>query len=315
MTTALLGVCVAATTSCGSPAPALVAAPGVKATDCGTVTVAMNPWVGYEANAAVFSYLARTELGCTVTLKEEPEAESWKHVADGSVDVILENWGHDDLKKKYIDQSRTVVEAGLTGNKGVIGWYIPPWMLEEYPDIASVEGLKKYERLFRTSESGSQGQFLGGDPSYVTNDAALLKNLGLDYTVVYSGNEDKSIAAFREAEKERKPLLGYFYSPQWFLSEVPLAHIPLPAYKPGCDADPKTVKCDYQPFDLDKIVNAAFATSGSPAAELVKNFRWTNEDQNQVARSLTEGLTPDQAAKKWLDTHPATWRPWLPSPA
>ena len=76
------------------------------------------------------------------------------------------------------------------------------------------------------------------------------------------------------------------------------------------------MRCDYQPYDLDKIMNRRFAYSGSPAAELIKNFQWTNDDQNQVARDITDkGLTADQAAKKWLDKNRPVWQKWLPASA
>nr|WP_269326754.1 glycine betaine ABC transporter substrate-binding protein [Kineosporia mesophila] len=284
----------------------MVAAPGIQPTDCGTVTLAENPWVGYSANLAVVSYLARTELGCEVKVSAEAEDASWQHLADGSVDAILENWGHDDLKKKYIDNEKVAVEAGLTGNKGVIGWYVPEWMAQKYPDITNWKNLNEYAHLF-------DGKFLDGDPSYVTNDKALIENLGIDLTVAYTGSEDKLISAFRKAEADRTPMIGYFYSPQWLLSEIDLVNIKLPAYTPGCDADPKTVRCDYQPYDLDKIQNREFAYSGSPAAELIQKFQWSNDDQNQVARDLNDGMKPDEAARKWLDAHQDKWRAWLPS--
>jgi glycine betaine/proline transport system substrate-binding protein len=299
--------------ACGSPAPAVVPAPGVESTSCGTLRLAVNPWVGYEANVAVVSYLARQELGCDVKQVKEDEAASWKHLAEGKVDAILENWGHDDLKKNYIDNKKVAVEAGLTGNKGVLGWYVPPWMVEAYPDITNWRNLAKYAELFQTEASGDKGQLLDGDPKFVTNDEKLVKNLKLNYKVIYAGSEDALIAAFRSAEKNKTPLLGYFYSPQWLLSEVNLAKIPLPAYTPGCDANPETIVCDYQPYDLDKIANKKFAYSGSPAATLIKNFKWTNDDQNQVARDMTDqGLSADQAAKKWLDENRAVWTKWLP---
>jgi glycine betaine/proline transport system substrate-binding protein len=311
--TVLAAVSAVALGACGTPAPAVVAAPGLHPTACGKVTIAVNPWVGYEANVAVVSYLLRHELGCTVVPQAEAEVDSWKHLAAGQVDAILENWGHDDLKKLYIDEKKVAVEAGLTGNTGVIGWYIPPWMAREYPDITDWHNLNKYADMFQTKQSGDKGQLLDGDPTYVTNDAALVKNLGLNFDVVYAGSEDALIAAFRNAEKNRKPLLGYFYSPQWLLSEINLVHIPLPQYTPGCDADPKTVACDYQPYDLDKIESRAFAYSGSPAAELIQKFTWTNDDQNQVAGDITaRKLTPDQAAKRWLDGHRTAWQKWLP---
>ena len=91
--------------------------------------------------------------------------------------------------------------------------------------------------MFKTSESGNKGQLLDGDPSYVTNDEALVKNLKLDYKVVVGGSEAGLIQSFRSAEKNKKPLLAYFYEPQWFFSEMKLVHIDLPPYKEGCDAD------------------------------------------------------------------------------
>ena len=309
--TALSSVLVIA--ACGNADAAITAPPGIARTECGTVTVAINPWVGYEANAAVVDYLMKTELGCEVIEKDLTEVQAWEGLAAGNVDVILENWGHDDLKKKYIDDRKVAVEQGLTGNKGILGWWVPPWMAEVHPDIKNYKNLNEYADDFKTAKSGDKGQFLAGDPSFVTNDEALVKNLKLDYKVVYAGSEDALIAAFRTAEKDKKPLIGYFYSPQWFLAETPLVNIKLPLYKPGCDADPKKVACDYQPYDLDKIARKAFVDSGSPAADLVKNFRWTDDDQNQVARDITVGkLSRDAAAKKWLDANRAVWEKWIP---
>ena len=311
---ALAGVVALALAGCGTPdIGAAVPAPGVSPTPCSKLTIAVNPWVGYAANVAVVSYLARHELGCDVVERELTEDDSWKGLAGGSIDVILENWGHDALKKQYIDREKVAVEVGVTGNTGVIGWYVPPWMAKQYPDITNWKNLNKYASLFKTAKSGAKGQFLAGDPSYVTNDEALVRNLGLNYAVVFTGSEDALIAAFKDAEQHKTPLLGYFYAPQWFLSEVKLAHIDLPPYVPGCDADPKTVACDYQPFDLDKIANKQFAESGSSAATLVKNFKWTDDDQNTVARYITvDKLSRDEAAKKWLDEHPDVWKDWLP---
>jgi len=299
---------------CGAGAPDVVAAPGTQpAGTCGAVRIADNPWVGYTADLAVVSYLLRHELGCTVTTKAEGQAVSWKSLADGKIDVILENWGHDGLRKQYVDIQKVIVEAGLTGNKGVIGWYIPPWMVKTYPDIVDYRNLNKYAHLFQTPASDGKGQFLDSDPSYQTIDGAVLQNLGLDFKVVFSGSEEATITAFANAEKQHTPLIGYFYSPQWLLSQVKLVHIPLPVYTPGCDADAKKVACDYQPYDLDKVTTRAFAESGSPAMELIKNFQWTNDDQNAVAADLTVAkLSQDAAARKWLDAHRDVWQKWLP---
>ncbi|MPQ98107.1 glycine/betaine ABC transporter substrate-binding protein [Modestobacter sp. I12A-02628] len=289
-------------------------APAAGAGDCGTINLAVNPWVGYEADAAVVAEVATTQLGCTVEQKNLKEEVSWQGFATGEVDVILENWGHEDLKQQYIEEQQVAVEAGPTGPTGEIGWYVPPWMVEQYPDITDWTKLNGYADLFETSESGGKGQLLDGDPSFVTNDEALVANLGLDFQVVYAGSEAALITSFRQAQADRTPLIGYFYSPQWFLSEVPLVKVDLPPYTEGCDADPEKVACDYPTYALDKIVRADFAEENGPGYQLVKNFSWSNDDQNLVARYIAQdGMTPADAAKKWIAANQDKVDAWLPT--
>lgn len=291
--------------SAGAPAQAATA-------KCGTVNLADNAWVGYEADLAVVSYIMKNDLGCKVVVKNLSEQVSWQGFPTGQIDAILENWGHEDLAAKYITKQKVAVDLGSNGNKGIIGWYVVPWLAAKYPDITNWKNLNKYASIFKTSESGSQGAFLDGDPSYVTNDAAIIKNLKLNFKVIYTGSEAALITSFRNAQAQKKPMIGYFYEPQWFLAQVPLVHVTLPAWKSGCDANPKTVACDYPPYALNKVASAKFMSSGSPAATLLKNFSWTNADQNSVAKSLAvDKLSDDAAAKIWITAHPAIVKKWL----
>jgi glycine betaine/proline transport system substrate-binding protein len=309
--TAIVGLSLAA---CGggniqnAPAPGS----GDAGAKCGKFNVAINPWVGYEASAHVVGYLAKSKLGCDVEYKNVKEEVAWQGMGNKEVDVVIENWGHPDLKTKYIEQQKTAQEGGSTGNIGVIGWYVPPWMATQYPDITDWNNLNKYADLFKTSESGGKGQLLDGDPSFVTNDEALVKNLSLNYQVVYAGSEAALIQAFRQAEANKTPLIGYFYDPQWFMSEVPLVKVNLPKYTEGCDADAEKIACDYPEYDLDKIVATSFVDSGSPAVKLVKAFNWTNADQNAVAKMIAEdGMDPEAAAQKWVEANQAKADAWL----
>ncbi len=310
----LLAGCGGATVnSAASPSASTAGSTGAGgSTACAPFTLALNDWVGYTADAAVVSYVAETELGCKVTQTALKEEIAWQGFGNGQVDVVIENWGHPDLTAKYIDQQKVAENAGPTGNLGVIGWFVPPWMVTEHPDITDWNNLNKYADLFKTSESGDKGQLLDGDPSFVTNDEALVTNLGLDFKVVYAGSEAALITAFANAEKNRTPLLGYFYSPQWFLAEVPLVKVDLPPYTDGCDADPEKIACDYPGYTLDKIVSTTFANSASPAADLVKKFSWTNDDQNLVAKYITaDKMTPADAAAKWVGDNPDKVKAWL----
>ncbi len=298
--------------ACGGGDIESAAPPADGDTDCGAFDIAINPWVGYEASAHVVGYVASSQLGCDVEYKDVKEEVAWQGMGSGEIDVVIENWGHDDLKAKYIEGDQTAQDAGPNGNVGVIGWFVPPWMVEEYPDILDWENLNKYADLFKTSESGGKGQLLDGDPSFVTNDEALVKNLDLDYKVVYAGSEAALITEFRKAEENRTPLLGYFYAPQWFLSEVALEKVALPEWTEGCDADPEKVACDYPEYTLDKIVATDFAESGSPAYDLVAAFEWSNDDQNLVAKYIAEDkMDAEEAAQKWVEENQDKVDAWI----
>jgi glycine betaine/proline transport system substrate-binding protein len=280
--------------------------------DCGEFNMAINPWVGYEASAYVVGEVAATKLGCDTNYLKLKEEIAWQGFGSGKVDVVIENWGHDDLKKEYVENKETAVIVGPNGNVGIIGWYVPPWLAEENPDITNWENLNKYASEFSTAETGDKGTLWDGDPSFVTNDEALVENLDLDFEVVYAGSEAALIQGFRNAEENKEFYLGYFYEPQWFLSEVPLVKVDLPAWEEGCDADPATVACDYPEYILDKIASADFMASGSPAADLVSNFTWTNEDQNQVALYIAnDGMSGEEAAQQWIDDNPDKVDAWL----
>ena len=284
---------------------------------CGTVTLALHPWVGYQADAAVVGYLLEHELGCSVVKRQLDDESSWQFLASGGVDVILENWDHEDLAAKLITQDKVAQDAGPTGNEGVIGWYVPRFFADANPDVltagTNASILNKYADQFRTPASSGKGQLLDGEPGFVTQDKAMIAGFGLNYQVVYAGSEEAAYAAIRTAVDQRRPVLAYYVEPNWFNTKVDLVHVPLPPFTPGCNKDPARIACDYPTYHLNKVVSTKFAESGSPAYELVKRFSWTNADQDAVAALIADGgLADDAAAKAWLDANPDKWRGWLP---
>ncbi|GGU14943.1 hypothetical protein GCM10010244_46830 [Streptomyces coeruleorubidus] len=114
--------------------------------------------MGYEADAAVVEYVAEKELGCKVVTKDLKAEIGWQGFETGEVDAILENWGHEDLKKKYVDQQKTAVSLGSTGNEGVIGWYVPPWIAKKHPDITDWASVRpRQDRQHEVRQVGQPG--------------------------------------------------------------------------------------------------------------------------------------------------------------
>ncbi|MGA5423077.1 ABC transporter substrate-binding protein [Streptomyces lavendulocolor] len=302
-----------ALTGCGAADMTKQASPYAAAEGARTVTLSVQSWVGAQANVAVAKYLLEHELGYRVDTVQVDEIPAWDALSQGRVDALLEDWGHPEQEQRYITEKKTIARGGDLGVTGHIGWFVPTYFAEKHPDVTDWKNLDKYADQLRTAESGGKGQLLDGSPSYITNDKALVKNLDLDYKVVFAGSEAAQITQIKQFAKEKKPFLTYWYKPQWLFEKVPMTEVKLPPYKEGCDADPKKVACAYPHTPLQKFLNADFAKKGGKAAAFLKNFRWTTEAQNDVALMIAEQkLTPEAAAEKWVGANEATWRKWLP---
>lgn len=302
-----------AVAGCGAADMTRQASPFAHARDAKTVTLSVQSWVGAQANVAVAEYLLEHELGYRVDTVQIDEVPAWDALSQGRVDAILEDWGHPDQEARYVRDKKTIRSGGELGVTGHIGWFVPTYFAKQHPDVTDWRNLDTYADSFRTAESGGKGQLLDGSPSYVTNDKALVKNLGLDYQVVFSGSEAAQITQIKQFAKEKKPFLTYWYKPQWLFEQVPMTEVRLPAYKEGCDAEPGKVACAYPHTPLKKYLNARFAGAGGRAATFLKNFSWGTEDQNKVALMIADQkMSPQDAAKEWVDANEKKWRAWIP---
>lgn len=307
------GVALLALSGCGKADMTKQASPFANAAGAKTVTLSVQSWVGAQADAAVAAYLLDHELGYRVDKVQIDEVPAWDALSQGRVDAIMEDWGHPAQEKLYIDDKKTVVRGGDVGVTGHIGWFVPTYFAKKHPDVTDWKNLNKYADRFRTAESGGKGQLMDGSPSFLTNDKALVKNLGLDYQVVFAGSEAAQITQIKQFAKQQKPFLTYWYKPQWLFEKVPMTEVKLPEYKEGCDADPAKIKCEYPHTPLQKYFNADFAKKGGKAAEFLKRFKWSEKDQNKVSLMIADQkMSPEDAAKKWVDENRSTWQAWIP---
>ena len=67
---------------------------------------------------------------------------------------------------------------------------------------------------------------------------------------------------------------------------------------------------DYPETTLVKLATTKLVESGDPFANLVANFEWTNDDQNGVALDIESGMSPEEAARKWIDANPDKVAAW-----
>jgi glycine betaine/proline transport system substrate-binding protein len=291
---------------------------------CGSepIVIAVNPWVGAEANANVAKVLMEEHMGCEVELQEVNETAQFPGMAAGDIDATLEVWpsGHAKDRKQYIDQAGTVVDGGELGIVGNIGWFTPSYVVEQYPEYATWEGFKEDADVFATAETGDKGRFLGADTTYSIFDEAIIESLGLDLEVVYSGSEAASLAALDKAVTNEDPILMYWWTPQWANAKYDLVEVELPPFDDECEAialeDPDVAAgydCDYAEDVLYKAFSAELESKDPAAFEFLSTFEWSDVDQNAVALEIQEGTDGEEAAQNWIDANEDVWQAWLPA--
>ena len=278
-----------------------------------TIVLATNSWEGSLANNVVAQYVIEKKLGYNVNLLTIDEQPAWPAMAQGKLSAVLEEWGHSDLYAQYIKGNHKVADAGLEGPNGNIGWYVPTYLMQQHPELKTWKGVKKDWKLFVSPQSSPQGQFLDGSPSYVTNDAALIKNLGMNLKVVFAGTEAAQLTQIETDYKQKKPVLFYWYTPQFQNAIYKFSQVALPPWTTTCaKLKPAQINCAYPPYHLYKVMAATLPAQAPDVANFIKRFNWTSDDQNSVAYNLAvKHMSNSAAAQAFVNSHQALVNSWL----
>lgn len=284
-----------------------------------TIVLVENAWSASELNVAVAQILLENELGYPVEVISLDENAQWPALASGDAHASLEVWpsGHAANVAEYIDGAGTVENGGLLGPVGRIGWYMPSYLLNDHPELATWEGFASPDAatLFATAETGDKGQFLGGDPSFVQYDGDIINNLEMPFEVVFAGSEEAILAQLDTAYSREEPVLFYFWTPHSIHAKYDLTRVELPAYSDDCyaEADSGGVDCDYPGDELFKIFWSGLAEAAPDAHQLLANMQYTTDAQiEMIAAVEIDGQSVEEAAQAWVDANEDLWRTWLP---
>jgi glycine betaine/proline transport system substrate-binding protein len=298
-------------------APAEAAPSGAKP----AIKLAENPWTGSSVNVYVAKQLLEDKLGYTVEVVTIDENAQWPAVAKGDISAVLEIWPSGETHQKglqqYVEGDKTVNHIGELGVVGKISWYVPKYVVDQHPELATFEGFKNPElaALFKTAETGDAGQFLAGDPSWVQYDEEIITNLGLNLQVVRAGSEQALLAALDSAYSRQEPILFYLWTPHSIHNKYELVSVKLPEYSAECYAEANAGKkaCDYPQDVLFKVANAKLQQDAPDAYQLLANMKYTDADQiAMIADVELNKKTAEEAAQAWIEKNEAVWSQWLP---
>jgi len=285
-----------------------------------TITLVANAWTASALNVAVAEQLIESELGYAVETVTVDENEAmFTGLADGSLDAVLEVWpsGLTDTETAFMDDG-SVVAIGELGAVGEIGWFVPSYVIDEHPELATWEGYGSDDAaaLFSTASTGDRGRFLGTDPSYSQFDEQIIENLGLPFQVEYSGSEPATVAELDARVAANEPILMYWWTPTAAVAKYDLVKVDLPAYTEECGEHAASgdglVDCDYPEDVLIKLASGRLEEKAPDIYAFLQKFTITTEDQLEMLPSAEIEQEPvADVAAAWIDDHQDTWKAWL----
>jgi glycine betaine/proline transport system substrate-binding protein len=280
-----------------------------------TINIVANAWTASALNAEIAKQLIESELGNTVEIVAIDENTMFTGLSDGSLDAVLEVWpsGITEDEQAFLDDG-SVVNIGDLGAVGKIGWFVPQYVIDEHPELATWEGFQDPELagLFATAETGENGRFLGTDPSYSQYDEAIIANLGLPLQVVFSGSEPATVAELDARVAANEPIVMYWWTPTAAVAQYNLVNVTLPEYSEECYADPAAIDCDYPEDVLVKLASSGLAEKAPNVQSFLEKFQITTEDQLGMLPAVEiDGEEAADVAAQWIADHEDVWSAWL----
>ncbi len=297
---------------------ATVAGPGF--VDRPTVNLVVNDWTASALNVAVAEQLIERHLGHPVVpVRLDDADEMYDGLADGSLDAALEIWpsAMTDEHRRFFEREQ-VLDLGPLGSVGKVGWFVPRYVVDADPALATWEGYVDpgVAERFATPATRPRGRFLGTNPDYEQYDAEIIANLGLPFDVEFSGSEQATEAALAAAVEAEEPILVYWWTPTAAVARYDLVGVGLPPRTDACaeaaDAGGRGVDCDYPVNQLFKASSIALPAKAPGVLAFLQQFALTTEDQMALLVAVEAGgLTIDEAAADWIAAHPDRWGPWV----
>ena len=286
--------------------------------DCGEVSITEMDWASAAVVTSVASFLIQQGYGCDVTVVPTTTVPDMASVAEtGQPDILTELWtSYTEVYDDLIAEGKLTEMSKVLSDGGVEAWWVPAYLVEEHPELATLEGIRANPELV----GGMFHDCVTGWGCDVTNfnnlKAAGLVDAGIER--FKHGSGETLAAALAAAYEAREPWFGYYWAPTSVLGKYPMVQVEFPPYDaeihtcngledcatPGLSAYPRA--------NVVTAATTAFAEREPAVAEFLTKMSFSNAQMGAVlAAQEADSLSNEEAAVLFLTTYPEVWSAWL----
>ncbi|MGD8110033.1 ABC transporter substrate-binding protein [Vibrio sp. TRT 17S01] len=307
-------------------------ATNVYASDCGDVTIADMNWNSATLIANIDRFILEHGYGCDAELiPGDTMPTGTSMVEKGQPDVAPELWSNSlkDALDKGVAEKRLRYAGKALTDGGEEGFWVPAYLVKKYPEIKTIEGVKKHAKLFEHPEDPDQFAFYSCPAGWNCQISAgnLFRAMKLDesgFTIVDPGSSAGLSGSIAKAYERQEPWFGYYWAPTAVLGKYDMVKID---FGSGVD-EAEFVNCTtqaecespkvtmYPPSPVHTITTEKFATRAPEAYQYFTKRGFTNADMNQLLAWMEDNQADgEEAMHYFLEKYPQIWTQWLPEDA
>lgn len=286
--------------------------------DCGEVSITEMDWASSAVVTNVAKFLMEQGYGCEVTVVPSTTVPAIASMAEtGQPDIVTELWTSYTPVYFELKAAGKVEELSkVLSDGGVEGWWVPQYLVDEHPELATLEGIKANPELV----GGRFHDCPVGWGCDITNHnnykASGLAESGVER--FQHGSGETLATAIASAYENKEPWFGYYWAPTSVLGSYPMVLVETAPYDEATHNCNTTEDCAtpgvsaYPTADVVTTASSSFIDREPAVADMLRNMSFDNAQMGSVlAWQESNGSTYEEAAVYFLTTYQDTWASWL----
>ncbi len=283
------------------------------------IKIITNNWTSQVVLSNIVGQLLQSK-GYNVEYVSSDTQLQFTALANGDMDFQVEVW--EGSMAESFDKSVAAGAVDLGAHNAVTreDWWYPSYVKEVCPGLPDWKALDACAAKFATAETGAKGRFVGPPADWGKHYSERIQALGMNFQEVAVGQAATLWAELQAAYDRKEPVVLFNWTPNFIEAKFEGEFVTFPEYDPACLSDPKWGSNPDAVYDcgapasgyLKKAGSKQLAEKWPAAAEVLKKVNFTNAQIADAAKMVdVDGMTPEDAAKKWIETNEATWGAWF----
>ena len=288
-----------------------MAASGAAYADCGEVSIGAMGWASGETITALAAFVMEQGYGCSVSVVPTDTVPAVTSLAEnGQPDVVPEVWTNSAPAYEGLEADGKIISAAnIFASGGEEGWWVPKYLTDEHPELATIEGILANPELvggrFHNCPVG-WGCRLVNDNLKVVHD---MEGNGIE--VFDHGSGANLAASIAAAFEDKAPWFGYYWGPTAVLGKYEMTRVDIGAVDAAQhkinqqeNADPSQIGVSGFPSaPVKTAITAEFAAREPAVAEFVGNLELPNDVVSKMLFWKQENNASADEAAAWVLTN------------